>query len=725
MDAGIERRGEKGRRIPLDVLVELLHDDYAEPFEADGVNVGLGGLSMRAPYLPDIGARMTCRFEVPGGTERIEAGAEVVWSQDTGKHTGEFGLRFVEIDEAAHRAIRKLVGGGSYRPPAPSHPDTIDEHPAPPTVSLSLDGVASPIVARVIHSGADGIAVEQELPFLRLRTGVTAPDGRRGRIEAVELLVDGDTPKLLLDITYDPRSFVVPEADATIPDFIATAGEGAGGPRTTTEDDQDSSKTSADHPGGVRAEGAGGPRITNEDTHDDAFADAGMAAGADDDEIEDVPTEEGPRTVVVAPSIPVPPRGREPSQVFVTTSREQHERELAEIREREAAEARALEAALADPVVLPGRFVKLGHVVASLRGSGVGAKMAPALAASRAKLAVLFAKLGPLGAIVIARLGAIGGAIAARSGPWTKRAALGVRGAFVRATTAVRETLGRRFPRLLPREARRRTTTAPPRESNVARQKLRKQHREQAVPAPRGKGRIVLAAAIALAAVALGVYAFLPADEEPTAERIEVPREIAPPPASETEPATAATADTNAALGVAEPVASPSVAITPTMPTAMGDPAREAGPIPAPTFPSLREGARPAAPATLPEGSPYAVDTRAGDVGAPPAAPSASASGSTFGDASVANARTFLIRMSRPVDAIEGTRLTDGFRVRIPGSLSLDRAGPIASTHPHVERSMILNRGDHAELTIRFTEGRTPSYRVVARGSAIEILISE
>jgi hypothetical protein len=81
--------------------------------------------------------------------------------------------------------------------------------------------------------------------------------------------------------------------------------------------------------------------------------------------------------------------------------------------------------------------------------------------------------------------------------------------------------------------------------------------------------------------------------------------------------------------------------------------------------------------------------------------------------------------MSRPVDAIEGTRLTDGFRVRIPGSLSRDRAGPIASTHPHVERSMILNRGDHAELTIRFTEGRTPTYRVVARGSAIEILISE
>jgi hypothetical protein len=622
---------------------------------------------------------MMCRFEVPGGGERIEADAEVVWSQDTGKHTGEFGLRFVAIDEAAHRAIRRLVGGGSYRPPAPGHPDTIDEHPAPPTVSLSLDGVASPIVARVIHSGADGMAVEQELPFLRLRTGVTTPDGRRGRIEAVELTVDGDTPKLLLDITYDERSFVVPEADATIPDFIAT--EAASAEDTQNDVDEDEDETS---------------------------------------------TEEEPRPVVVAPSVPAP-RVREPSQVFVTTSREQHERELAEIREREEAEGRrALEAALADPVILPGRFVKLGEVIASLRSSSVAAKMAPALLAVRSRLAVLFAKLGPLFALVVARLRAFAGILASRSGPWAKRATHAVTGALQRTTLAVREMLGRRFPSLLPREARRRTTTAPPRESNVARQKLRKQHREEALPAKRGKGRTVLAAAIALAAIGLGIYALSPADEEAQAERIEVPREIAPPPASETDPAVATTvAEATAGAEVGQPAASPAVAITPTIPTAMGDPSREAGPIPAPTFPSLREGARPAAPATLPEGSPYAVDTRTGEGAAASAPPSAVATGSTFGDPSVSNARTFLIRMSRPVDAIEGTRLTDGFRVRIPGSLSLDRAGPIASTHPHVERSMILNRGDHAELTIRFTEGRTPTYRVVARGSAIEILISE
>ena len=61
--------------------------------------------------------------------------------------------------------------------------------------------------------------------------------------------------------------------------------------------------------------------------------------------------------------------------------------------------------------------------------------------------------------------------------------------------------------------------------------------------------------------------------------------------------------------------------------------------------------------------------------------------------------------------------------VTIPNSLSLDRAGPIASNHPLVERAMILNRGDHAELTITFVEGRRPAYRVVARNSAIELVI--
>ena len=128
----------------------------------------------------------------------------------------------------------------------------------------------------------------------------------------------------------------------------------------------------------------------------------------------------------------------------------------------------------------------------------------------------------------------------------------------------------------------------------------------------------------------------------------------------------------------------------------------------------------------LPEGSPYAVDVReGGEAGAAEPSVASGPDVTLFGADNVPSGRSFLIRMSRPVETIEGTALTDGFRVRIPGSLSLDRAGPIAAAHPLIDRSMILNRGDHAELTIRFVDGETPAYRVVARGSAIEVVVQQ
>ncbi len=95
----------------------------------------------------------------------------------------------------------------------------------------------------------------------------------------------------------------------------------------------------------------------------------------------------------------------------------------------------------------------------------------------------------------------------------------------------------------------------------------------------------------------------------------------------------------------------------------------------------------------------------------------------SFGAANVKSGRTFLIRMSQPIDGVIGRTTTNGFHVIVPGSLALDKAKPIASTHPAVSQATIINRGDHAELTIQFAHGRTPSYRVSGRGSMLEIII--
>jgi len=673
MEAAVERRAVSGERVPLDVLVELAHEDFAEAFEADGVNVGLGGLSMRAPYLPDVGQRLVCRFTCPPTGEVVEAGAEVVWAQDSGDHTGEFGLRFVEIDDGAHEAIRRMVsepgGEGAYVPPAPEEPGPAPVEP-PSTVELHLDGVSSPVLGRILHEDPDGMAVEQELPFLRLRTGLTTQDGRRGRIESVDLAVDGETPRLILDVSYDERSasFAVPEADATIPDFFPQ-----------TEVDLEAPEAH-DTPFEMRAPEPG---------RDARVPEAGN------------PPADGSETVARTSE----PGGRPSSIVFRTTSREVHEREVAEERARR-------------------RETETESDLGTAEGLAVRVKraVAPALSKARADARAIHARIGPLLATLMAHVRRIATEAARRSGPWARKAWRVVRVRGGRLLLWARERVGRRFPRVAPRGARRRRTTAPPpRESNVDSHR-RRRSRAVAVDPKRARRRTILVSILAASGVGLGVYALTPAEEEPEEGRIEVHRDVGAatpsqergdPGPSEGAPATRSGEQATAAAAAGD--------VEPSVPTAMDGPSREAGPMPQPTFPSLREGVQPQDPESLPEGSPYAAAGAAEGGGQ---ATGQQEPTTTFGASRVRNGRSFLIRMSRPVESIRGTRLEDGFRVHIPGSLSLDRAGPIAAAHAHVSRSMILNRGDHAELTIRFEEGSSPDYRVVARGSAVEVIIA-
>ncbi|MBC7173368.1 MAG: hypothetical protein H5U40_13095, partial [Polyangiaceae bacterium] len=79
--------------------------------------------------------------------------------------------------------------------------EAFDEEPA--AIELRLDGVGSPLVAELAHESSHAIVVEQELPFLRLGTGVTGEDGRRGHLHAVDLRLDGALPRLVLTVRYE------------------------------------------------------------------------------------------------------------------------------------------------------------------------------------------------------------------------------------------------------------------------------------------------------------------------------------------------------------------------------------------------------------------------------------------------------------------------------------------------------------------------------------------
>jgi hypothetical protein len=68
---------------------------------------------------------------------------------------------------------------------------------------LFVDGVPAAITAEVTNRRDDGMVVTQALPFLRLSTPVTGDDGRRARISRVTIAMDGDVPRLLLELLHE------------------------------------------------------------------------------------------------------------------------------------------------------------------------------------------------------------------------------------------------------------------------------------------------------------------------------------------------------------------------------------------------------------------------------------------------------------------------------------------------------------------------------------------
>ncbi|MCZ7682550.1 MAG: PilZ domain-containing protein [Sandaracinaceae bacterium] len=223
MEARTDRRAPSGPRIPLDVLVQLTHEDFEEPFDADGVDVSSGGLALRADYLPEVGDRLRCRFDCPPEGLELEVDGEVVWAHDAGERRGEFGLRFAELDLGAEEALSRLVEhlGGAPR--------------AGGRARLHLEAVATPIDAEILDRDERSLTVEQELPFLRLgmRVSVEGAGPAHGRLASVDLRVEDGVPRLLL-VVRDERAEVEPEPaaarerppvddDATLQDFEAPA----------------------------------------------------------------------------------------------------------------------------------------------------------------------------------------------------------------------------------------------------------------------------------------------------------------------------------------------------------------------------------------------------------------------------------------------------------------------------------------------------------------------
>jgi hypothetical protein len=215
MEAASERRDPHTTRVPLDdVLVDLYPEGHDESFPADAIDVGLGGLAMRSAVLPDVGSKLRCRFRSPADGGSVAADAEVVWAEDSGPNHGQFGLRFTELEQTDAERIAGLIDAWHESIGAISIANDIDPSvEMDRRVSLRLDGVGPAVETELVHRDGDAMIVEQPLPFLTIGKGVESA-GRRGILEAVDLRMDGEIPRLTLTVLFDSAVSTTPEAAA-------------------------------------------------------------------------------------------------------------------------------------------------------------------------------------------------------------------------------------------------------------------------------------------------------------------------------------------------------------------------------------------------------------------------------------------------------------------------------------------------------------------------------
>jgi len=221
-----DRRAPGATRIPFEAMVEV-GGATGPAFEAQAVDVSLEGMHLRTAYLPEVGQPLTCRFDA-GPREMVLASGEVVWSREAARG-GEFGIRFANLDADSARilgqmmcvepppAARDMHAGA---PPYGGPPAADFQRGGPPAadfqrrgagmkVRLHIDGLGSPMKARVKGMQQAELTVGSELGFLQVGKGLELENAETGRkrpavIDRVEVQVDpgSQVPELVVALKY-------------------------------------------------------------------------------------------------------------------------------------------------------------------------------------------------------------------------------------------------------------------------------------------------------------------------------------------------------------------------------------------------------------------------------------------------------------------------------------------------------------------------------------------
>lgn len=205
-----DRRDARVQRIPFEALVEI-GGDGTPAFEAESVDISTGGMHLRSAYLPELGQPIVCRFDTGEG-EPICAEGHVVW-RDEGAIGGELGIQFTNVDEPSAAALLEMCGV----PPAELEPARSSQPPSSPPakaepgsrVRLHIEGLASPMKARVRTVGDKQLLVGTKLDFLRIGRpldleAVDQQERRPAEVERVSVDIDpaSKVPQLVIELRY-------------------------------------------------------------------------------------------------------------------------------------------------------------------------------------------------------------------------------------------------------------------------------------------------------------------------------------------------------------------------------------------------------------------------------------------------------------------------------------------------------------------------------------------
>ncbi|HLM75090.1 MAG TPA: PilZ domain-containing protein, partial [Polyangiaceae bacterium] len=203
-----ERRSGAPQRVHFEALIAMADENGGSGFEAESVDVSTAGMRLRTAYLPPIGEKLVCRFD--GAGSEISATGEVIWRNELARG-GEFGLRFTDLDRETESTLRSMCVSMAPDTSEGSEKGDKDKNSAKGTrVRLHIEGLGSPMKARVRESDTGEVLVGSNLEFLRVGRSLELEDvdqgvRREAHIDHVKVDIDPEThiPQLVVSLRYN------------------------------------------------------------------------------------------------------------------------------------------------------------------------------------------------------------------------------------------------------------------------------------------------------------------------------------------------------------------------------------------------------------------------------------------------------------------------------------------------------------------------------------------